>query len=583
MQVIRSRLSRSKNTGRALRWALALSALAATFPAMAAAQVQPRHPHVATARANAGLSRDNGLDHVELSFGSGYDTPGGSALVRAVQRRLVRAGDAPNGVDGVFGPRTRQAVIAFQAAHGLQQDGVVGPQTWAALAAKTLSLGPGAADEPGGSGEVRRLQRHLAADGGRPGPIDGHFGPTTAAAVERFQRSHGLRVDGIAGPSTLALMASLAKPADKSTARPAPQSTSRPAHKTTPRPAHRSTAAPSASQSNAGRVAADGPATPTRTAPAQSAHPTGSVPWDILVGLALVLACVLAFIVGAVWYLSRRGDGQFSPAPAAGGDTDAAEPDRTELAPADVNAAALAAPGSGAVGPTVATAGTVATNGDGARANGDGVAPDGNGAHPDVEPPELRQTTDAGDAGDAFALGMMLEAHGTIVQAQAAYTRADEGGHATAAANLGRLHEKRGALAEAEAAYRRADERGDAEGAFNLGMLLEGRSSTDEAADAYRRATERGHDGAACCLGAMLVEQGKLGEADAAFRRADDRGDAAGAFNLGVLLEDQGCLTSALDAYLRAEQRGDGDVANMARTALLELRERREGAGAHNG
>jgi peptidoglycan hydrolase-like protein with peptidoglycan-binding domain len=33
--------------------------------------------------------------------------------------------------------------------------------------------------------------------------IDGEFGPQTEAAVKKFQRAHGLKVDGIAGQKTL--------------------------------------------------------------------------------------------------------------------------------------------------------------------------------------------------------------------------------------------------------------------------------------------------------------------------------------------------------------------------------------------
>ncbi len=40
-------------------------------------------------------------------------------------------------VDGIFGPKTRQATIAFQKAHGLAPDGIIGPLTWGALESAT--------------------------------------------------------------------------------------------------------------------------------------------------------------------------------------------------------------------------------------------------------------------------------------------------------------------------------------------------------------------------------------------------------------------------------------------------------------
>lgn len=52
----------------------------------------------------------------------------------AVQKRLNELGqDPPLTTDGVYGPKTRAAVIAFQQSKGLTPDGIVGPKTCAAL------------------------------------------------------------------------------------------------------------------------------------------------------------------------------------------------------------------------------------------------------------------------------------------------------------------------------------------------------------------------------------------------------------------------------------------------------------------
>jgi peptidoglycan hydrolase-like protein with peptidoglycan-binding domain/uncharacterized protein YegP (UPF0339 family) len=64
-----------------------------------------------------------------------------------------------------------------------------------------LQLGSGERTRRG-SAAVRRLQRGLTQAGYGPGPLDGRYGPLTAAAVERFQANHALRIDGIVGPAT---------------------------------------------------------------------------------------------------------------------------------------------------------------------------------------------------------------------------------------------------------------------------------------------------------------------------------------------------------------------------------------------
>ncbi|HYQ66992.1 peptidoglycan-binding domain-containing protein [Actinophytocola sp.] len=115
------------------------------------------------------------------------------ADVLAIQNLLVQSGhSAPT--TGVFDSATATAVRAFQTAAGIGVDGIVGPQTWGALAPTLRAGDSGAA--------VRALQVELNAKRRLSLTVDGQFGPATTTAVQDFQSHAGIGADGIVGPTT---------------------------------------------------------------------------------------------------------------------------------------------------------------------------------------------------------------------------------------------------------------------------------------------------------------------------------------------------------------------------------------------
>ncbi len=68
--------------------------------------------------------------------------------VLRLQQHLEDAGFRPGRVDGVFGAATLGAVYAFQKVHGLERDGVIQGEDWAALTTATVPQLPEVADQP---------------------------------------------------------------------------------------------------------------------------------------------------------------------------------------------------------------------------------------------------------------------------------------------------------------------------------------------------------------------------------------------------------------------------------------------------
>lgn len=70
-----------------------------------------------------------------------------------------------------------------------------------------LMASPAPTLQQGQSGQqVATLQNELLAQGFSPGPIDGHYGPLTAAAVSRFESAESLPANGAATPLVLRLL-----------------------------------------------------------------------------------------------------------------------------------------------------------------------------------------------------------------------------------------------------------------------------------------------------------------------------------------------------------------------------------------
>jgi peptidoglycan hydrolase-like protein with peptidoglycan-binding domain len=162
----------------------------------------------AAASSESGAEGADGAS-AQLARGAGFGQPRGGPRVRALQRRLRGLGHRPGPVDGLYGPLTEAAVERLQRDSGLSVDGIVGPQTRRVLNAEAPPLAPAAGyGQPGGSPQVRGVQRRLRALGQRPGPVDGRYGPRTLAAIERFQRTAGQPASGVLLPATAVALAS---------------------------------------------------------------------------------------------------------------------------------------------------------------------------------------------------------------------------------------------------------------------------------------------------------------------------------------------------------------------------------------
>jgi peptidoglycan hydrolase-like protein with peptidoglycan-binding domain len=111
--------------------------------------------------------------------------------VRTAQQKLQADGFYHGPIDGLYGPQTRAAVIAYQRQNNMAPSGQLDQTTLASLSGapaggSSLTLATGA-------DQVRHAQQVLQAQGYYRGAIDGRFGPATRSALVAYQRHNGLK------------------------------------------------------------------------------------------------------------------------------------------------------------------------------------------------------------------------------------------------------------------------------------------------------------------------------------------------------------------------------------------------------
>ena len=158
---------------------------------------------VAGATTQAKLNASNAPENTAVILRQGSS----GAAVKSLQKRLIELGYLGGSADGNFGTGTKSALMDFQSAAGLKVTGVADVDTQEALEASDAPEKGGVTLKQGMSGDaVKRLQNRLIELGYMTGTADGSFGASTKTAVAAFQRKAGLDADGIAGPTTLAVL-----------------------------------------------------------------------------------------------------------------------------------------------------------------------------------------------------------------------------------------------------------------------------------------------------------------------------------------------------------------------------------------
>lgn len=121
--------------------------------------------------------------------------------VEEVQRLLKLFGYPIGNIDGKIGPATRASILQFQKNNGLAENRFIDKATW-----EKLHMFDACGLTLNGSVNPRAVQQALVNAGFDVGRIDGVIGSKTKKMIVEFQKSKGLRGDGVIGLQTLKLL-----------------------------------------------------------------------------------------------------------------------------------------------------------------------------------------------------------------------------------------------------------------------------------------------------------------------------------------------------------------------------------------
>ncbi len=113
--------------------------------------------------------------------------------VRQIQTKLINWGYLNDKVDGIYGTKTRDAVIAFQKKNGLTADGIAGPATLQAMG--IFSSSSGSSSQSGGQSDLNLLARLISAEARG----ESYTGQVAVGAVVLNRVEHPSFPDTIAG------------------------------------------------------------------------------------------------------------------------------------------------------------------------------------------------------------------------------------------------------------------------------------------------------------------------------------------------------------------------------------------------